>query len=55
MEVQCDGSKGCIVGIGKTVDDSVKRVAAQDVVFIFYTWSTLNYRVLARGTYSRPQ
>lgn len=34
--MQCDCSKSGVVGVWKRVDDSVKGIAADDVVFVFY-------------------
>ena len=35
VEMERDGAQGGIVGVGKSVDNGMQRVAAHNVVFVF--------------------
>lgn len=37
VEVERHGAQGSVVGVGEGIDDGVERVAAHNVVFVFYS------------------
>lgn len=39
VQVEHEGAEGGVVGVGQAVDDGVEVVAADDFVFVFYSWS----------------